>query len=739
MIKDRNNSFEVSSKLFLIYFAYAVFIWLTDAADLLCWLTGIQQCTIISKGLCVFLVGSLLFLTRKRVKFGNTAAKPDVIFCIGVMIIASVSIIKCIIPDTSGDVMNYHILAQVPGYKSFTSAKMFMPGDFQLYGFRWADRMYYPFRMVLGYRLGTIWGAFVNVVIFYQARCLLGKLFGEKLQEIREKSEKAFGQKYIPGILFRESTLAFIIVMTNDLVMQSGGYMVDCVTIPCLMETLYILLTKQEQNTIDETTWFALLCGCSVAMKLTNVVYAVPLIAAYLVRYRKKLSVGKIIIGVGVAVIPASIYMIFNYVDTGNPVFPYFNSIFKSTYWGTDNFKDLRWGPSSVIETILWPIMSVANPDNRTSEIPVCYTSGLIALVAVGLIQLIVWAVRKIKHIQGPHYQGALLAVAWISMYFWAISTGHVRYYIFGYMIYGILFVQFVVDSIYTSKLRAVLALALLPCVLGQPYAYISSTLAGKEWSWRESMNTQKIEANVPYLLNDKKGVLVDTDGETIQIDAVVLNYTANGSLSELLVPKDTPILFNTYMHKGLEGMDELAHQVDCYLSTGNAYDIVVPTNCDWNDYVNRLNEYRVRINDIIWPETFFCLEQTNGLIKLGKLDEDESNQLYYINEEPQGLSAPNKKIVFTGRIVLSQTRGWYKETKTVLAIYAHDTNRNDQVYFCDISEQMTLDICVELDLSLYDEDVQLEIRWQDNSGNLMDTQVYDCLLINPSIKEILE
>ena len=735
MTMNRKSSIEVSSRLFFIYFVYAVLIWLTDAADLLCWLTGIQQCTAVSRGLCVLLVASCLFLVRKRVKFGNTAAKPDVIFCIGTIIIVGISIIKCIIPDTSADIMNYHLLAQVPGYKSYTSTNMFMPGDFQLYGFRWPDRTYYPFRMVLGYRLGTIWGAFVNVVIFYQAKCLLGKLFGEKLQEIREKSERAFGQKYIPGLLFCESTLAFIIVMTNDLVMQSGLYAVDCVSIPCLMEALYILLTKHEQKTIGETTWFALLCGCSVAMKLTNVVYAAPLIVAYLVRYRKNLSVSKMVVGIGAAIIPASIYLIFNYVDTGNPVFPYFNSIFKSPYYGTTNFKDPRWGSSNLMETLVWPVLSIVKPNYRTSEIPVSYTAGLISLITVGIIQVVVWAVRKIKHIQGPHYQGVLLAVAWSSMYFWAISTGHVRYYIFGYMIFGILFVQFLVDSINTSKLRAVLALALLPCVLGQPYMYVSSTLRGMEWGWRNSLIIQKIEENVPYLLNDKKDVLVDTDGETVQIDAVILNYTANGSLAELLVPEDTPILFNAYIHKGLEGMDELLQQVDCYLSTGNAYDILFPTSLDWKEYIKRLDEYRIRMNNVIWPDTFFCSEQTVGLIQLGKLDEGESNQLYYINEEPRGLSVPNKKIEFSGNVVLSQTRGWYTDTNTALAIYAHDSNRNEQVYLCDIAEQMTLNVCVELDLSLYDEDVQLEFRWQDESGNLMDTQVYDCLLINPCIK----
>lgn len=66
---------------------------------------------------------------------------------------------------------------------------------------------------------------------------------------------------------------------------------------------------------------------------------------------------------------PFGMYLIFNYVCTGNPVFPYYNSIFKSVYFSANNFKDVRWGGTNLLEKIFWIVYAAFRPSYRQSEI----------------------------------------------------------------------------------------------------------------------------------------------------------------------------------------------------------------------------------------------------------------------------------------------------------------------------------------------------------------------------------
>ena len=55
-------------------------------------------------------------------------------------------------------------------------------------------------------------------------------------------------------------------------------------------------------------------------------------------------------------IIPFLIYIIDNFIQTGSPIFPYYNNIFKSEYFGNFSWKESRFGTPSIKHALVWPI-----------------------------------------------------------------------------------------------------------------------------------------------------------------------------------------------------------------------------------------------------------------------------------------------------------------------------------------------------------------------------------------------
>ena len=75
--------------------------------------------------------------------------------------------------------------------------------------------------------------------------------------------------------------------------------------------------------------------------------------------------------------LPVAPHALLLLAKTGNPVFPYFNELFASPYYPRVDIKDGRWGPSSAVEALGWPLLSAFRPE-RLSEFAA--TTGRLAL-----------------------------------------------------------------------------------------------------------------------------------------------------------------------------------------------------------------------------------------------------------------------------------------------------------------------------------------------------------------------
>lgn len=117
-----------------------------------------------------------------------------------------------------------------------------------------------------------------------------------------------------------------------------------------------------------------------------------------------------------------------------NPVYPYYNSLFHSPYFGETDFKDPRWGPSNIKEFLLWAYSMIRHPDYRLSEIPAKYNLDL-ALMYLGAAGAgLCWIWKRVSSRTGTLF---LLYAA--SFILWAATTGHSRYFMGGILFAGML------------------------------------------------------------------------------------------------------------------------------------------------------------------------------------------------------------------------------------------------------------------------------------------------------------
>lgn len=162
--ENKSEKMKISI-IFAIYLLYAIAILLSDWIDLFCFILKWPQASVISRVIVLIACGSITYIMRKRVII--IRERKDIVYWLGVFSILALGIIKGGVPDTSTDVMNYHLIAQNPGFMHNFSYNI-APGDFQLFGFALPDRMFYLPRILLGYRMGTIFGSIVLIIIYTQ-------------------------------------------------------------------------------------------------------------------------------------------------------------------------------------------------------------------------------------------------------------------------------------------------------------------------------------------------------------------------------------------------------------------------------------------------------------------------------------------------------------------------------------------------------------------------------------------
>jgi hypothetical protein len=94
-----------------------------------------------------------ILIKRKKIGISIDFNKIDILFYIGLAIITVFTIIY---PDSFWDTKSYHIYLQQNPFVNKINFDFFAGRNLNSFQFPIADRVYYLFRYILGYRLGTI-------------------------------------------------------------------------------------------------------------------------------------------------------------------------------------------------------------------------------------------------------------------------------------------------------------------------------------------------------------------------------------------------------------------------------------------------------------------------------------------------------------------------------------------------------------------------------------------------------
>ncbi|MDX9732481.1 MAG: hypothetical protein RBU36_00015 [Thermoanaerobaculia bacterium] len=297
------------------------------------------------------------------------------------------------------------------GQKAWTGP-LFPPGDFYPYYFPFlnpaGDMVTALFRFVLGYRGGTVASALALV--------WTGEVLWRLLAPVL-KGERA------------RAVAVLAAIATEGTLWEVSGYMVDLLPLPILLEALALALsTPLETGKLPRrSAVLGLLLGTAVALKLTNLVYALPIGLVALLRWRSgfpsvRPAIAALATGALAFLLPVAPHALVLTLRHGSPVFPHFNTRFASPDFPRVDIKDSRWGPGSGGAALAWTAMSAFRPE-RLSEYRL--TTGRLALgwvVALGALLFL----RRDRH---------LLAIAFVAVVggvLWSFGTGYYRYGLFG-------------------------------------------------------------------------------------------------------------------------------------------------------------------------------------------------------------------------------------------------------------------------------------------------------------------
>lgn len=386
---------------------------------------------------------------------------------------------KLVIPDSNFDCLNYHIFSIENPFENSIYHNVFPSGLHSFIG-GYSDLLFYLPHTFLGYRMGVIVNTLVLIIIFFQIRDLLLVLVQKTKKDAISLSQK----KVI-------SLFSFLIISTEGILSNLCIYKNDLLFFPILLELLTILLTNEKKN----YTYIIVLSAFSVLIKLTSIIFVLPIIASIYFSDPHKENIfnliGKVFLTFAVVL---SFEYLSKYQQCGNPFFPFYNIFFKSEYFPEYNFFDLRWGPKSFFEKLIWPLKIFINQE-RFSEIH--YYSGRISLIFLFLpLAIYQWLKNRNKAIL---YMWLILTA---SLFLWILSTGYSRYALFIEILAGICFFYLILNHNLNKLVKSLYLLIILIQVSIAFYYYIGKNM---DWSWRESLlsNPKLYVKNCRMLLRD--------------------------------------------------------------------------------------------------------------------------------------------------------------------------------------------------------------------------------------------
>jgi hypothetical protein len=178
------------------------------------------------------------------------------------------------------------------------------------------------------------------------------------------------------------------------------------------------------------------LAGIAVGLKLTSFMYIIPLLlcgllidARWTIRMRD--SVLHAVAVLGGILLSAGYWYAQVWHMFGNPIFPFYNALFKSPYYPAVNFSEHIWFPQTVAQKIFFPFTFAHLPTDPTK--PFFRDPRLAVLFTILLVVAAYWLVQRLLVKGWPklHFsrqEGAFLLFMVIAYLLWETLFSYYRY-----------------------------------------------------------------------------------------------------------------------------------------------------------------------------------------------------------------------------------------------------------------------------------------------------------------------
>ena len=280
------------------------------------------------------------------------------------------------------------------------------------------DMVFGVLKYLIGYRLAPL----LNVAVLLWTANLLNEILAPILAK---RIVRYF------AILF--------IVATDQISYLINIYMIDLLSLPLLTAAALLTIRLSQSRHPDRSLIkIALLLGISVAFKLTNAFFAIPiaLLCVYeLIKlYREHRLLPKkttIAIAVLAGALPSVFFLAYMFSQTGNPFFPYYNGIFKSSLMVPANYHDQEIGPHGLLAKFFWPISSFVYPTNLSAMNTAIIYSGRLNFGFILALCVLLWR-------QAPSSIRKICFVMVLGCYLWSFGSGDLRYALVGEIFGGV-------------------------------------------------------------------------------------------------------------------------------------------------------------------------------------------------------------------------------------------------------------------------------------------------------------
>lgn len=283
----------------------------------------------------------------------------------------------------------------------------FVSGDYFWTLFRSLDVMpmnittyYYPLLQVIYSFFLHLVGIRMTIFLYFFACSLwMISLYVRFLKDVKTKTQAVM-------LLF----LFFFLFGYPPLMGTHGTLMTDFIALTVSLEALYQFISNKKNKTAG-----VILIIVLAMIKQSTFLFTVPIFAYFVVNERKRVNWKLILVVLGLA----ALFPYLSFRETGNPLFGLYNNLFKSSLYPLTAFRDNRWGPTSLVQILTWPVMGQFT--SRFDETVVSMYTKIIFSWMMALPYLIgifvFFLTKKIKYL-----------VIVFSFLLWSYLSGYSRY-----------------------------------------------------------------------------------------------------------------------------------------------------------------------------------------------------------------------------------------------------------------------------------------------------------------------